>query len=217
MFDINKVYTSNNCGDFTIVSYIKASEVNIKFIKTGYETTVSAGNIIKGRVRDLFFPSTHGVGFAGGLIKGGTRCKAYFTWASMLRRCYSDKGKANDPSYRGVTVCSQWHNYQNFAKWFDENYIKGFHIDKDLKQACVDNKVYSPKTCQFISQADNSIEANSKNYEFINPNGESVSVYNLTEFCRGTDLCQGHMSQLHLGKLKAHKGWTVSKQVKESN
>ena len=39
-------------------------------------------------------------------------------------------------NYLDVTVCEEWHNFQNFAKWFYENYyeISGekMRLDKDI-------------------------------------------------------------------------------------
>ena len=73
----------------------------------------------------------------------------YSIWNGMLRRCYSDVELRKKPSYKGVTVCKEWHKLSNFKKWFDENYIEGYQLDKDIL-ANGDSKVYSPETCCFI-------------------------------------------------------------------
>lgn len=67
---------------------------------------------------------------------------------NMLKRCYSNN--LEFISYRSCKVCEEWHNYQNFAKWYDENYIEGYELDKDLLQQDVINKIYSPETCCFL-------------------------------------------------------------------
>ena len=43
---------------------------------------------------------------------------------------------------------NEWHNFQNFAQWHEENYIEGFVLDKDILQK--GNKIYSPENCCFV-------------------------------------------------------------------
>jgi hypothetical protein len=72
----------------------------------------------------------------------------------MIRRCYDKKYQVKYPTYKDCKVCDEWLNYQNFAKWFDENYYQiddeTMHIDKDI--LVKGNKVYSPETCVFVPQ-----------------------------------------------------------------
>ena len=77
--------------------------------------------------------------------------KARTHWEAMLNRCYS----GNYPTYAGCTVCDEWRLLSGFTQWFDENYIDGYELDKDLK--VLGNKLYSPETCLFLSRQDNSI------------------------------------------------------------
>lgn len=127
----------------------------------------------------------------------------------MLERCYSQTYQEKFPAYKGCSVVEDWHNFQIFAKWFDENYVEGYHIDKDIK---IDgNRVYGPDTCMFVSPKQNLEKAHAKHYEFISPEGEPVKVYNLTEFCKRTGTQQSHMSSVSIGKLKQHKGWTIKR------
>lgn len=85
--------------------------------------------------------------------------KAYNRWYSIIARCY-DSSRENYKRYgaKGVVVCEEWKIYSNFKKWFDENYIDGYDIDKDINGG----KIYSPDNCIFVSRKDNSIEANSR-------------------------------------------------------
>lgn len=107
--------------------------------------------------KDRLAPSVYGIGFMGeGRYKASINYKTtrqYETWKSMMRRCYSSVSLKARPTYRDCTVCDEWHNFQNFAKWFDNNYIKGYELDKDIKVN--GNKTYSPCTCMFVSPADN--------------------------------------------------------------
>ena len=78
------------------------------------------------------------------------RTKEYIAWDAMLQRCYDPKLHKRHPSYEKCTVCDEWLDFQNFAKWFSNNNIEGFQLDKDL--LIQGNKVYSPETCCFIPQ-----------------------------------------------------------------
>lgn len=77
----------------------------------------------------------------------------YDRWADMLRRCYYPKALRENPTYKGCSVCKEWLIFSNFKRWFVENSIEGYSIDKDI--LVKGNKVYSPETCCFVPQAIN--------------------------------------------------------------
>ncbi len=78
----------------------------------------------------------------------GVSVRSYDTWTSMLKRCYSKKVHNGQPSYIGCSVCDEWLYFSNFLKWYDENYIEGNYLDKDILKK--GNKIYSPETCCFV-------------------------------------------------------------------
>lgn len=80
----------------------------------------------------------------------GIRTKEYIAWGAMLQRCYDPRLHKRHPNYKDCTVCDEWLNFQNFAKWFDENYIENGQLDKDL--LVKGNKIYSPENCCIIPQ-----------------------------------------------------------------
>tara|TARA_R110000850_G_scaffold208805_1_gene334857 strand:+ start:673 stop:1272 length:600 start_codon:yes stop_codon:yes gene_type:complete len=82
--------------------------------------------------------------------------KDYAVWQSMTARCY-DRTASMHKRYKhlGVTVCDGWLDFQVFAEWFENNYIEGFALDKDLTNN--DSKQYSPENCAFIPSAVNSL------------------------------------------------------------
>jgi hypothetical protein len=210
MLDISKIYTSTKCGDFRVISYISKSNVCIEFLDTGYRCTVHNQQIKIGSVKDRLSPSVLGVGFIGKgdhkSTNGKENTKAYKTWRSMLERCYCPNYQEKHYTYNGCSVAIEWHNFQCFAEWFGCNYINGFELDKDIR---IDgNKIYSKDTCLFVRKAQNIIKANAKHFTFMSPKGEIVEIYNMNEFCRGTELRQRGMIAVNQGKQNHHKGWT---------
>jgi hypothetical protein len=82
----------------------------------------------------------------------------------MLKRCYNVEYSKKDNAYMDCEVCDEWFNFQNFAKWYDENFyeIEGekIHLDKDI--LIKGNKIYSPETCVFVPARINILFAKSK-------------------------------------------------------
>lgn len=72
---------------------------------------------------------------------------SYKRWCHIIRRCYSNDNKKNHKYYSSVSVCEDWRKYSNFKKWFDDNYVENWDIDKDI---IGDGSVYSPETAIFI-------------------------------------------------------------------
>lgn len=92
-------------------------------------------------------------------IKKVRNLKSYKCWNDMIRRCYNK----NEKSYktygaRGVTICDEWKLFSNFKRWYDENYVEGYVVDKDIAGL----NEYSPDGCVFISKSENSREAMSR-------------------------------------------------------
>lgn len=74
--------------------------------------------------------------------------KAYRDWNNMLQRCYGKSNFPSKPAYKECVVCEEWHSFLKFREWFDENYIEGYFLDKDI--LFKGNKTYGPYTCCFI-------------------------------------------------------------------
>lgn len=72
----------------------------------------------------------------------------YVVWRSMICRCYDKKYQESKPTYIGCKVCDEWRYLSAFKKWFDENYVEGYQLDKDI--LAPGNKIYSPDTCCFV-------------------------------------------------------------------
>lgn len=134
--------------------------VKIKFTNTGYESWVKSKTITSGKVRDPYEPHIFGVGYKGegkyrarrSVENGSKVYKSYEVWIDMLWRVYGDHKLSNRYKERGVSVCEEWHNFQNFAEWYltykPEN--RNLVLDKDILVR--GNKKYSPMTCTFVPQ-----------------------------------------------------------------
>lgn len=62
----------------------------------------------------------------------------------MMRRCYNPKSIAfKSYGAKGIKVCNEWHNRDNFRKWCNENgYTRGLRI-----QRIDSNLDYTPQNC----------------------------------------------------------------------
>ena len=91
------------------------------------------------------------------MSKNGKFTRVYTTWHNMMVRCYDKKFHEKRSTYKNCKVSDEWLNFQNFAKWFNDNYyeVEGekMCLDKDI--LIKHNKVYSPETCVFVPQAIN--------------------------------------------------------------
>lgn len=92
--------------------------------------------------------------------KGGIHKTVYTCWKGMFERCYNTKTQELYPSYKGCSVDEEWFDFQNFAKWFDINYVDGWCLDKDL--LVKGNKIYSSNNCCFIPNEINVVFTSSR-------------------------------------------------------
>jgi len=145
---VGEKYVTKEGYEVEIIEYVNGNDCTVRF---------DDGTIIKNRmfysikigsISNPFHPAVCGVGYLG---IGDYKCsinkkktKQYVSWHSMLVRCYAK----NLPTYTNCSVHPDWHNFQNFAEWFDKNHKEGMDLDKDILSK--GNKVYGPDTCTFV-------------------------------------------------------------------
>jgi hypothetical protein len=93
--------------------------------------------------------------YTGAVNIDGKSIPSYRKWCGMLERCYSEKWHKKKPSYKDCEVSKEWQIFSNFKKWFDENNIEGYFLDKDI--LIKGNKTYSKETCLFVPEYINSL------------------------------------------------------------
>ena len=161
---LNKVGYNNNGERMVIVRYGNANDIDIQFDDGVIVERRQYDEFKTGRIKNPMTPSVYGVGFIGkGRFKAydgnGKPTKCHTVWKSMHTRCYDPKYHEKEQSYKNCTVCEEWHNYQVYAKWHDENYYEVDNelmaLDKDI--LCKGNKIYSPENCVFVPQSINNL------------------------------------------------------------
>lgn len=149
----------NNQGlEMKIISYRGWNDIDVEF-DNGY---ISKNKYYlafkKGSIKNLYFRNVYNVGYIGeGEYKtriDGKDTIQYEIWHSIMERCYDEKHNEKYQTYRKCEICEEWICFQNFAKWYDENYYQieneKMCIDKDI--LFKRNKLYSPNTCCFVPE-----------------------------------------------------------------
>lgn len=154
-------FTNNDGVKGKVLTYHDPLNVDVLWEDGTVTYNHAAANIKLGGVYCPSFKSVCGVGYFGvGLFKpnragkkGNYQQRIYDSWMRMIRRCYDEKEqkKPSCRAYIGVTVCEDWHNFQNFCQWALDNYpdkfVEGYELDKDLFG---DGWEYSPCKCTLL-------------------------------------------------------------------
>jgi hypothetical protein len=139
-----------------IIKYIAQDNITVLFPEQDYITYNRRYDEFKdGRIRSPFDRTVYKIGYIGqGEFEYNEKVQACHIWRDMLRRCYAEESLIKRPTYQSCTVCTEWYNFQNFAKWWYENYYEvdgqTMNLDKDI--LIKHNKIYSPETCIIVPQ-----------------------------------------------------------------
>lgn len=171
---IGEKYITNEGYEVEIVDFYN-NKYNIKFTYNSHiRCGVAIGELKSGEIKNPFHPSIHGVGYLGVKTNSSiSKSLSCIKWKSMIKRCYSKLELKKNPTYKDVTVCEEWHNFQNFSTWFEKKWKpwmdSSWQLDKDI--LCTDCKIYSPDTCTFVPQEINKLILDTKSYRGLYPQG----------------------------------------------
>mgnify|MGYP001235079878 CR=1 FL=1 len=160
---VGEKYMTNEGCNIEITEYQNAKNCTIRFEDGYVKSSVHFSDIKNGRIKNPYHKSISNIGFIGeGIFTVnllGKTTNYYSVWRNMIERCYNIEYNIKYPTYMGCLVVEEWHNFQNFAQWFYENYnpeiMEGWHLDKDI--LVKGNKLYSPETCCFVPHEINGI------------------------------------------------------------
>ena len=151
-----------------IVEYNRNDDIIVEFQdEHKYRVHTSYQNFKKGVCKNPFFLSVFGHGYLG-VDKSGEVPKmsefkngksistwGYKKWKEMLRRCYDNKLKERNPTYKNVTCCERWLCFAYFLEDLEilkqeYNWSKDekLNLDKDILNK--NNKIYSLENCVLI-------------------------------------------------------------------
>jgi len=144
-----------------IIKYKHAKDIDILFIDYNYIKNTRWSHFSEGNVKSPYCKTVYSTGYIGegeyAVSVNGKATKQYNIWHHMIRRVYGMGDKKS--TYSNCTVCAEWHNFQNFARWYDENYYEineeKLELDKDILEK--GNRTYSPETCVFAPKTVNNM------------------------------------------------------------
>lgn len=173
-----------------IISYNNANDMVVEFQDSNHGTVhTNYYNFKSKSVKNPYHPEVCDVGMIGNKYPArqtnGSPTKEYYAWRDMLRRCFDEKKREKNPTYKDV-VCSDdflyyeffydWlHSQENFDRWLNG---KGWAIDKDI--LLKGNKISSPNNCCLVPRNVNNLFLKS---------GALRGAYPIGVIKKGKDIC----------------------------
>lgn len=153
----------NRFGSLMIIEkYYNNEDIVVRFVNSDNLVPAVYHTFRKGEIKNPYDRSLYRIGYLGEGDYKATINKEmtphYKTWRDMVNRCYNEKLHKRQPTYKGCLVSPEWHNFQTFAQWYDDNYYnfgEKMQLDKDILSK--GNKVYSPETCMFVPHSINTL------------------------------------------------------------
>ena len=228
MIDRTGEINYNNFGSkMIIIEYRTNKDIDVYFEEYNWiAKSVDYGQFKKGNVKCPYERRVYSVGYIGEgkykvYDKNGKPTKCYTTWRNMLKRCYDPKYHERRPTYKGCKVYDELLNFQNFAKWYEDNYyeIPGekMHLDKDI--LVKDNKIYSPETSIFVPEKINLLFIKSDKIRGKYPIGVHYSKRDKKNIaqCRVYDYKENKKKRINLGSYNTpEEAFYAYKEFKES-
>jgi len=201
-YRVGEINFNNNGTKMTIIEYTNSQKVLIEFDDNvhKYIKICSYKDFKEGRSSSPYDKKIFGIGYLGQEKQTGINNDVeYGRWHHILDRCYNNESYSKNTSYKGCTVCEEWHNFQNFKKWFNKNYYKVDNekmcIDKDILHKW--NKIYSPDNCIFVPEKINKLFVRGVSRRGNTPIG--VSIYDNVIYARMSKVINGKWTRVEIG------------------
>ena len=151
-------------SEMIIIEYRNTMDIDVYFPEYDWiAKSTQYGNFKNGNIKCPYEKRYYEVGYIGEgeykVCENGKITRVYSTWNNMLKRCYDEKYHEKYPTYKDCEICEEWHNFQKYGKWFEENYysIEGEKMCLDKDVLVKHNKIYSPETCIFVPERINTL------------------------------------------------------------
>lgn len=195
--------TGQKYGKLTVISRSKDYISPKGYIAVNWKCKCDCGKIIIIRGCNLKSGATRSCGCEKVLhpnrtTHGGTNTRLYKIWKHMRTRCKNPNDLTyNDYGGRGITICNEWDDFEEFRNWsLEHGYTDDLSIDR------VDyNGNYCPDNCRWtdaLTQANNT-----RRNHLITCNGETRTM---AEWARITGISY-HKLKDRLNKCK----WSAEK------
>ena len=154
---VGQTKVSRDGATMKIVEYNGANDITVEFMDDlNYKVHAIYHNFQQGTIFNPGWRMMYNRGYIGvGPYEqtiDNKPTKAYDAWRRMFDRCYNAKYHEKYPTYIDCEVCEEWFNFQNFAKWFYNNYyeVDGQSIEVDKDWYVIGNKTYCPNSCCLV-------------------------------------------------------------------
>lgn len=141
--------------------------------------------------------------YKGCITHGLHKNEFYSTWYAMMQRCYNPKNY-NYSRYggRGIRVCEEWHNIENFVEWAKSTVthkVKGLTMDRKDNDGN-----YCPENCKWSTPQQQARNRQKTICKTIN--GETKSFM---------DWCEFYNIKEYIVRTRCNKlGWSFEDAVK---
>ena len=138
-------------------------------------------------------------------------CPYYRTWTHMLQRCYSAKYQEKKPTYKGCSVSKEWHTFSVFKSWMETQEWEGLQLDKDI--LFEGNKIYSSKTCVFVTRMVNmfTIDSGAARGDWLIGTYWNKAVGKFRAQCKNPFIKKNEYLGSFTCEVEAHKAWAKRK------
>ena len=140
--------TGKTFGNLTVIERLPNEKGGVVRWKCrcscGKYTTVRSSNLKSGLVKSCGCLKH----IAPNKTHGASKTRLYRIYASIKDRCYNPHAVAfHRYGGRGITMCEEWHKFENFRRWALEN---GYRDGLTIERKNVDRN-YEPDNCEWIT------------------------------------------------------------------